>query len=71
MTLFALLPLAATIDAYSWHLPILLLLVSLVYGATRYDRWDMIFKEAGRWALRLLGFLVAVITVLAAVEWLL
>lgn len=64
-------PLLAAIDAYTWHLPILLLLVSLVYGATRYDTWDHIFKEAGRWAARLLGFLVAVIAVLAAVEWLL
>jgi hypothetical protein len=40
-----------------WELPILLILVSLVYSATRYDRWDLIVHEAVRWGSRMLMFL--------------
>jgi hypothetical protein len=40
-----------------WHLPILLVVVSLVYSATRYDQWNMIFYEAARWGFRMLLFL--------------
>ena len=43
-----------------WHLPILLVVVSLVYSATRYDHWNMIFYEAGRWGLRMAAFLAAI-----------
>src|SRR5262249_38060256 len=39
------------------ELPILLIVVSLVYGATRYDRWDLIVHEAVRWGSRMLMFL--------------
>ncbi len=31
-----------------WHLPVLLALVSLVYSATRYDRWGQILTQAVR-----------------------
>jgi hypothetical protein len=40
-----------------WHLPLLLVVVSLVYSATRYDRWNMIVYEAARWGFRMLLFL--------------
>ncbi|MFL5341848.1 MAG: hypothetical protein ACJ8F7_17010 [Gemmataceae bacterium] len=40
-----------------WHLPILLVVVSLVYSATRFDNWNMILYEAGRWGLRMFLFL--------------
>ena len=53
-------------NIYLVHLPILIVVVSLVYSATRYDQWGAIFKEAARWGLRLSGFLAAV----AAVLWL-
>lgn len=49
---------------YYLHLPLLIVLVSLVYGATRYDQWDMILREAVRWGLRLTGFLAAVVVIL-------
>ena len=49
---------------YYWHLPLLIVLVSLVYGATRYDQWGLILREALRWGLRLTGFLFAVILIL-------
>jgi hypothetical protein len=57
-----------------WHLPILVVVVSLVYSATRYDHWGPILREALRWGLRLVGFLVGVgvllylVTVLSNVQ---
>jgi hypothetical protein len=49
---------------YYLHLPLAIVLISLVYGATRYDQWDLILKESLRWGLRLTGFLFAVILIL-------
>ena len=43
-----------------WHLPVLLVVVSLVYSATRYDQWNMIFYEAARWGFRMFLFLGAI-----------
>ena len=42
---------------YAWDLPLLIVLVSLVYSATRYDQWGPILREALRWGLHLAGFL--------------
>ncbi len=50
-------PLAVTIY---WDLPVILALISLVYSATRFDRWDLIFGEALRWGLRMTAFLAAI-----------
>ena len=47
-----------------WHLPLLIVLISLVYSATRYDEWGPIFKEAVRWGLRLVAFLAGIGVVL-------
>jgi hypothetical protein len=43
-----------------WDLPILLVVVSLVYSATRHDRWDKILREAAGWGLRIAGFLALI-----------
>jgi hypothetical protein len=43
-----------------WHLPILVVVVSLVYSATRYDQWGAILHESFRWGLRLAGFLFSI-----------
>jgi hypothetical protein len=43
-----------------WDLPILLVVVSLVYSATRHDRWDRILREALGWGLRIAGFLALI-----------
>ena len=43
-----------------WHLPILIVVISLVYSATRFDRWSSILHEAFRWGLRMTVFLVSV-----------
>lgn len=40
-----------------WDLPVLLVVVSLVYAATRHDRWDKIVREAFSWGLRITTFL--------------
>ena len=40
-----------------YHLPVLLLAVSLVYSATRHDHWDRILMEAGGWIFRMVSFL--------------
>ena len=43
-----------------WDLPILLVTFSVVYSATRHDRWDLILRESLGWAGRIGGFLLAV-----------
>jgi hypothetical protein len=40
-----------------WHLPILIVVVSIIYSATRYDQWNLIFREAVRWGWRMTLFL--------------
>ena len=52
-------PVFAAASIY-WHAPVLLLTFSLVYAATRHDRWDRILWEAGEWVLRIGSFLVLV-----------
>jgi uncharacterized membrane protein YjfL (UPF0719 family) len=47
-----------------WHLPILIVIVSLVYSATRSDDWMKILQEALSWGLRLTSFLVGIAIVL-------
>jgi hypothetical protein len=49
-----------------WHLPILIVVVSLVYSATRHDPWDLILGEAFRWGLRMTAFLLGIGLVLYA-----
>jgi len=43
-----------------WDLPVLLVIVSLVYAATRHDRWDRIVAEAFGWGIRIAMFLVGI-----------
>ena len=42
------------------QLPILIVIISLVYAATRYDEWGSILVEAVRWGGRMALFLVAI-----------
>jgi hypothetical protein len=53
--------------AYYWHLPVLIIVISLVYSATRFEHWGPILREAVRWGIRLTVFLFAIIIVLYAV----
>ena len=56
----------ATLFAASiyWHLPFLVLAISLVYSATRFDQWDAIFQETFRWGLRMTAFLLIIAVIL-------
>jgi hypothetical protein len=56
--------------AIYWHLPLMLLVISLVYSATRHEEWDEILIEAFRWGIRMFGFMLLVGVVLFAVSWL-
>ena len=42
------------------QLPILIVIISLVYAATRYDEWGSILIEAVRWGGRMALFLVGI-----------
>jgi hypothetical protein len=52
-------PLFASASIY-WDLPVLLVVFSLVYSASRHDRWDRILREALGWGARVGGFLLVV-----------
>lgn len=52
-----------TLDMYV-QLPILIVLISIVYAATRYDEWTSIFTEAFRWGSRMFLFLASIAFVL-------
>jgi hypothetical protein len=52
-------------DIY-YHLPILIIVISLVYSATRFDDWRAILHEAFRWGIRMAAFLLAIGAVLFA-----
>ena len=45
---------------YWFDLPLLILLVSLVYSATRFEAWPDILAETARWIFRLGSFLVVI-----------
>jgi hypothetical protein len=44
-------------NIYLIDLPLLVVLVSLVYSATRFDEWPAIRREFARWIVRLVVFL--------------
>lgn len=47
-------------ESIYWHFPILLITVSLVYSATRYEEWPDILREAVTWGARMAFFLVSI-----------
>lgn len=55
-------------NIYLSDLPLLIVLISLVYSATRFDQWGPIIREAFRWGLRLTAFLGAIGLVLWVVN---
>jgi hypothetical protein len=50
----------ASVGSVYWHLPVLIVVISLVYSATRFEQWQNIVREAVRWGLRMTGFLCAI-----------
>ena len=51
-----------------WHLPLMIVVVSLVYSATRFDRWDLILWEALRWGKNMALFLLGAAAVIYLVS---
>ena len=52
-----------------WHLLPLVVVVSLVYGATRHEGWPDILDHALRFGVWILGFLSVIFAILLAVSW--
>jgi hypothetical protein len=59
MTLLA----ASPLSIY-YQLPVLIVVISLVYSATRFDQWGQIVREAVRWGVRMSTFLLIIAAVL-------
>lgn len=57
-------PAFAAIAPIYYQLPLLILLISLVYSATRFDQWGMILQETGRWVVNMGSFLLGIGVVL-------
>ena len=53
---------------FYWHFPVLVVVISLVYSATKFDQWPYIVREATRWVVRMTAFLVIVTAVLVALD---
>lgn len=66
--MMALIGIPAFLGTYYLHLPLLIVLISLVYSATRYEEWSSIFSEALRWGLRMVVFLGGVGVVIWIVD---
>ena len=57
----------------AWHFPMLIVTVSLVYAATRFEDWNQIIREAISWGLRMTLFLAGIgigLHVLSSLDWL-
>jgi hypothetical protein len=52
----------------NWYLLPLVVAVSLVYGATRYENWYLILRHAFLWTIYILAFLAATYLVLYMVS---
>jgi hypothetical protein len=57
-------------ESIYWHFPILLVTVSLVYSATRYENWPDILREALQWGARMAFFLISIGVALALIPML-
>jgi len=53
-----------------WHIPALVIPVSLVYGATRFETPREIIGEAIQWIRRLVVFLTTIAIVVHLLTWL-
>jgi hypothetical protein len=55
--------------AQIWHLVPLMIAVSLVYGATRFERWRDILEHSTRFAVWIFGFLAVFSGILLWMSW--
>lgn len=56
-------------DPMYLQLPIVLLMISLVYSATRFEDWPSILREALSWFGRMLLFLLSIAAVLFIIAY--
>lgn len=61
-------PLVAMFNNIHWYLPPLVISVSLVYSASRFENWHLIWTHAIRWAIYILLFLGSVYVALYLVS---
>lgn len=61
--------LAAAWGRQFWHLVPLVVIVSLVYGATRDEEWTPILEHALRFGIWILGFLGVIFVILLGLSW--
>ena len=54
--------------AIYWHMPAIILLVSVVYSATRFDDWPNILRETRHNLVKISGFLIGIGLVLYALS---
>jgi hypothetical protein len=62
----------AAMSPIYYQLPVLILVISLVYSATRFDDWRAILRDTVRWSLRMAGFLAAIglaLYIVATLPW--
>ena len=63
--------LIATLYNRMWYAIPLIVVISLVYSATRHELMKPILEHAGRFAISIIGFMIVVFVVLAVVSsWL-
>lgn len=60
--------LAVTGASIYLQLPVVIIIISFVYSATRYDDWPSICHEAFRWAWRMATFLLGIALALYVVS---
>lgn len=56
--------------SYLWHLPVLIILVSLVYGATRHELMLPILAHGFRFGSWVVGFMLVLFAILLGVGYL-
>jgi len=56
--------------SYLWHLPVLVVIVSLVYGATRHEHMLPIMHHAVRFGGWIVGFMFVLFLILLGVGYL-
>lgn len=53
-----------------WHFPILIVVISFVYSATRFELWPDIVREAFHWMSRMTMFLGGIAVIMFLIAWL-
>jgi len=61
--------LASLLDNRLWYALPLIIVVSLVYGATRHELLGPILHHALRFSLWIIGFMVIIFGVLSCISW--